>query len=447
MSQTLKEGWLSKKGKVVKNWKKRWFVLDGNALSYYEKPGKKHLGTIDLSKATSVDVNNDLKNKNSFKIVLPNVRTYIIVAENEKDCSDWMNILKSCINKKAPEKKNVKNTPQSEHHYSLDDFTCIKVLGRGSFGKVQLVRCNQNGKLYAMKTMNKKLLEESDQVHATIIERDILLQINFPFLVSARYSFQTPEKVFLVLDYVSGGDLFNRIREEEYFNENRTRLYAAEICLALEYLHSLGYVYRDIKSDNFLIDTEGHIKLTDFGLTKNCMNKASDTTTTFCGTPDYMAPEMILDKPYTKDVDWWGYGVLVYEMLVGITPFYDDNPNNVYRSIVYDEPEYPNRMSQTARNFISRLLVKDPTKRLGYGEEDAAAIKKDPFFAGLNWEEVLNKRIEPEWIPKIQSETDTSNFDPRFTAENTGFSFEPGTVAPETQATFQGFTLTNPEDK
>lgn len=448
MSSQTKEGYLTKLGKVVKNWKKRWFVLDGTQLSYYEKPGKKQLGTIDLSKAIQVQINDDPKKENSFKIIIPNYRTYVIFADSQQECEDWVNALNKIIKPEAttPTTDTTKQAaPSDHHHYSADDFTLIRVLGRGSFGKVQLVRCKQNGKLYAMKTMNKKLLEESDQVQATILERNILLQINYPFLVSARYTFQNAQKIFLVLDYVSGGDLFNRIREEEYFNESRACLYAAEIALALGYLHKLGYVYRDIKSDNILIDNEGHLKITDFGLTKNRMKKASDTTTTFCGTPDYMAPEMILDQPYTKDVDWWGFGVLVFEMLTGITPFYDDSQNAMYRSIVNDEPSYPLRMSKKAKSFIGRLLQKDPNKRLGHGDADVEDIKKDPFFSELNWDDVLNKKIKPEWIPKIKNEIDTSNFDSRFTEENAAISYEPGTVTEETQVTFQGFTLTNPE--
>lgn len=472
MSQNLKEGWLSKKSKVIKNWKRRWFVLDENQLNFYEKPGKKQLGSIPLSNV--VKVKSDSKKENAFNIILSSSKTYNLSSDTQEECADWISSLNYLLEQSSssiqtdiskpqteqPQQRDPEPTEQSEQpqpdqsqqlpaerRYSLEDFTIIKLLGRGSFGKVQLVKQNENGKLYAMKSMHKKLLEGKDQIQATILERNILLQLKHPFITRARYSFQSEKKVFLVLDYVSGGDLHRRIREEDYFNEDRCRLYAAEIALGLGYLHSNGYIYRDIKSSNILIDSDGHIKITDFGFTKSGMEKSTDTTSTFCGTVEYMAPEMILDKPYTKDVDWWGFGILLYEMLVGTTPFYSENPNSVYRAAVMNEPEFPPTVSQKAQNLIVKLLQKEPKKRLGNGENGIEDVKNDPFFDGLDWDDVLNKRIVPQWKPRVKIEPKESPIGlTRGSAHNSSVLFDSESIKEETQLKFRGFSQINFEE-
>ena len=423
-----KEGWLTKEGKKFKSWKRRWFVLNKTQLNYYKTPGTKLLGTIELSKAIKIDVNDE--QSNLFEIFIPNVRTYRLKSDSKEELASWITILKSCIGPRTPPK-----IPRPVHRYCLDDFDKIDELGVGTFGKVSLVRCKRDGKLYAMKTMTKKLLEEYDQIQAIILERNILFEIKHPFLVSAHFSFQSEDKVFLILDYVSGGNMLERIREEDYFNEDRARLYAAEASLALGYLHKIGYIYRDMKSDNVLIGSDGHIKITDFGLIKGQMFRPNDTTSTFCGTVEYIAPETILEKPYTKDVDWWGLGILLYEMLVGRTPFYDENQIEIYKSIVNDEPYYPARVSEKARSFICKLLKKDPSKRLGFGEDDVEAIKRDPFFDGINWDDVVNKRIEPEWVPG--NESVNLELKREFSVS------EHEDVTENTQLAFRGFSLIN----
>ncbi|OHT14359.1 AGC family protein kinase [Tritrichomonas foetus] len=451
-----RSGWMTKQGGVVKNWKKRWFVLRGKELAYYEKPDKKESGVIDLTKAKEITTAPETKKKCALKIVTSG-RTYYCYTDTQNDCDSWIKDLNLAIGIEISKKSLVSSQPTSQkpssqnktfhnddnNKFTLDDFTLIRVLGRGSYGKVQLVRCKRDQKLYAMKTMSKKLLEETDQVEQTIIERDILFSMHHPFLVSAYCCFQTDKKVFMILDYINGGELFGRLQEEGAFNETRARLYAAEIALAIGQLHKLGFIYRDLKPENILIDRDGHLRITDFGLVKAKMTDKS-TTTTFCGTPEYIAPEIITNKPYTKDADWWSYGVLVYEMLNGIPPFYDENTNKMYRMIISEKITFPSHFSDEAVSFLSQLLERDPTRRLGTGPGDIEDIKAHPWFAPLNWNKVLNKEVQPEWVPDIKNEIDTSNFDETFTNEKVQISVEPDSVlSKETQKCFVGFTSKN----
>jgi serine/threonine protein kinase len=260
-------------------------------------------------------------------------------------------------------------------------------------------------------------------------------------LVGAHYTFQTQTKIYLVLDYVPGGELFGRLKEEGRFDEPRTRLYAAEILLGLGHLHKMGLVYRDLKPENILVDAEGHLKITDFGLVKKNLRSPTETTTTFCGTPEYIAPEMLQQRPYTKSVDWWSFGVLVYEMLVGLPPFYDGNTNKMYRAILHDQINFPHHVSPRAEDLISRLLDRDPKARLGASEADAEEIKRHPFFEMLDWDDVMARKVRPQWRPKIATEDDTSHFDAQFTSQaHDATQEEDATVTPETQRAFLNFT-------
>ncbi|KAH0785074.1 AGC family protein kinase [Histomonas meleagridis] len=281
-----------------------------------------------------------------------------------------------------------------------------------------------------------------ENIEQSLTEKNILFQLNHPFLVSAHYSFQTPQKIFIILDYIPGGELFSRLREEGRFSEERVRFYAAEILLGIGYLHKKGYVYRDLKPENILVDYNGHIKITDLGLAKGQMNSDS-TTTTFCGTPEYIAPEMIQQIPYTRSVDWWSYGILLFEMISGLPPFYDENTKKMYHKILTEDIIFPPYFSDEAADLISKLLDRNPSTRLGSSENDAEDIKSHPFFNSINWDDVLNLKYTPEWIPVISSETDTSNFDEEFTKEDAVVSFEDESlIVNETQKAFDGFTCT-----
>jgi serine/threonine protein kinase len=291
--------------------------------------------------------------------------------------------------------------------------------------------------------MEKQLLQETDQVTATITEKQVLFKVTHPFCVSAHATFQTPDLIVMVLDYVAGGELFGRLKEEGKFNENRTRLYAAELALAIGHLHKQGFIYRDLKPENILVDTTGHLKMTDFGLVKSQMNGAAATTTTFCGTPEYIAPEMLQQQPYTKSVDWWSFGILIYEMLAGIPPFYDENTNRMYRRIISEEIAFPSDFPQAGQDLVNALCDRNPATRLGASEDDVEEIKRHPFFGTLVWDKVLKKEYKPEWVPKIKNDQDTQFFDPEAEDGDGAEETTPGIVLATTQEQFQGFTCTD----
>ncbi|KAJ3374877.1 AGC/AKT protein kinase [Allomyces macrogynus ATCC 38327] len=297
---------------------------------------------------------------------------------------------------------------------SAADFDLLKVVGKGSFGKVLQVRKKDTGRIYAMKILNKKDIIARQEVAHTLSERNVLVQANSPFLVGLKFSFQTADKLYLVLDYMNGGELFYHLQNEQVFSEHRAKFYTAELVLALEHLHRHGIVYRDLKPENVLLDSTGHVALTDFGLCKENLYDA--TTNTFCGTAEYLAPEVLQGTGYGRAVDWWSLGILLYEMTAGIPPFYSDNTNLMYNKILFEEIQFPPGFSPEAQSLIRALLERDPRGRLGSGADDADAIKAHPFFADIDWHQLRKKQIRPPFKPHVESETDTSNFDPAFTS-------------------------------
>jgi RAC serine/threonine-protein kinase len=430
----LKSGWLTKQGGFIKTWRRRWFELKGGTLYYYKEPDEKVRGTIAIDSARRIERAPECSKQPAFKIDVPKQRVFYIYGDSEEVVEEWIKVLQSAQRGESAKEKS---------QICEKDFEKIRVIGRGTYGKVSLVRHIKTGKIYAMKVMSKRLLEEYDQIEQILTERNVLLKTEFPFLVSAHYTFQTEEKIFMVIDYVPGGELFSRLKEEHKFSEGRAMLYAAEILLGIGHLHSLGFVYRDLKPENILVDAEGHLKITDFGLVKGKMS-ASVTTSTFCGTPEYIAPEILQQLPYTKAVDWWSFGILLFEMLTGFPPFYDDNMTKMYRSIINDPISYPHYISPNAVNLLTRLLEKNPAQRLGSSERGVEEIKEHPFFASVDWDDVLNKRTKPEWVPKLVNDTDTGNFSEAFTTECVSPSNESGFgVSHETQRNFVGFTCTD----
>jgi serine/threonine protein kinase len=281
-------------------------------------------------------------------------------------------------------------------------------------------------------------------VSQTITEKQVLFKVAFPFCVSAHATFQTPDQIVMILDYVPGGELFGRLKEDGKFGESRARLYAAELALAIGHLHSQGFIYRDLKPENILVDRDGHIKLTDFGLVKSQMTSASSTTTTFCGTPEYIAPEMLQQQPYTKSVDWWSFGILVYEMLAGMPPFYDENTNHMYRRIISENIQFPPDFPRAAKDLVNALCDRNPAVRLGSSERDIEDVKGHPFFASLSWDSVYEKKYTPEWVPLIANEQDTQFFDQEALEGGDDEGVAAGTVVlAATQEQFQGFTCTD----
>ncbi|XP_010226393.1 PREDICTED: serine/threonine-protein kinase N3 [Tinamus guttatus] len=308
--------------------------------------------------------------------------------------------------------------PLRKRAVQVEDFHCIAMLGRGHFGKVLLAQYKATGKLYAIKALKKKDIINRDEIDSLNCEKRIFEVVNssdHPFLVNMFACFQTPHHACFVMEYTPGGDLMMRIHED-IFPEHMARFYTACVVLGLQFLHGKKIVYRDLKLDNLLLDADGFVKIADFGLCKEGMG-FGDHTNTFCGTPEFLAPEVLTDVSYTRAVDWWGLGVLIYEMLVGESPFPGDDEEEVFDSIVNDEVRYPRFLSSEALSIIRKLLRKCPERRLGAGERDAEEIKIQAFFKEIDWDALLARKLKPPFVPTLKAPTDISNFDEEFTSQ------------------------------
>ncbi|KAM9858650.1 serine/threonine-protein kinase N2-like [Aulostomus maculatus] len=306
--------------------------------------------------------------------------------------------------------------PASALKMQMDDLRFISVLGRGHFGKVLLAEFKKTGKLYAIKALKKRDIVMRDEVDSLMSEKRIFEMINastHPFLVNLHGCFQTSDHVCFVMEYLPGGDLMIHIHNN-VFTEAQTRFYSACVLLGLEFLHLNKIIYRDLKLDNLLMDADGFVKITDFGLCKEGMGHG-DRTSTFCGTPEFLAPEVLTDDNYTRAVDWWGMGVLIYEMLVGESPFPGEDEEEVFDSIVNDDVQYSVSLPPDAIAIIQKLLKKNPLKRLGAGERDANELKGEKFYETIDWEALLAKKVTPPFLPSIKESVDVSNFDSEFT--------------------------------
>ncbi|KAJ7307979.1 hypothetical protein JRQ81_008478 [Phrynocephalus forsythii] len=324
----------------------------------------------------------------------------------------------------------------------LDSFTCIAVLGRGHFGKVLLARHKATGKLFAIKALKKHEILSRDDVDSLNCEKHIFEVVNssgHPFLVHLFACFQTPSHVCFVMEYAPGGDLMMRISIAN-FPEPMTRFYAACVALGIQFLHEKKIIYRDLKMDNLLLDAEGFVKIGDFGLCKEGIG-FGDRTSTFCGTPEFLAPEVLTDPSYTRAVDWWGLGVLIFEMLVGESPFPGDNEEEVFDCIITEDVRYPRFLSGLATSLLCKLLQKCPERRLGAGIDDAEEIKTHPFFKEIDWGALLARRSRPLFVPPLREATDVGNFDKAFTSQEAILT-PPDYLPPLTlkdQAKFQDF--------
>lgn len=270
-----------------------------------------------------------------------------------------------------------------------------------------MVRLRSTGKYYAMKVLRKNDVVKMKQVEHTVNEKLILEQLEFPFLVSMLGTFQDSNNIYFVLEYIQGGELFSYLRRCGRFHNNVARFYAAEVTLAFEYLHSKDVIYRDLKPENLLIDASGHIKITDFGFAKN----VPDVTWTLCGTPDYLAPEIIQSKGYGRAVDWWALGVLIYEMLAGHPPFYDEDHFKLYEKILICKPRFPSHFDPLAKDLVKRILTPDLSKRYGNLKGGSSDIKRHKWFVGLDWDQLVNLQIPAPYLPPSKGDGDTSNFD------------------------------------
>ncbi|KAI0754912.1 hypothetical protein C8Q80DRAFT_1216700 [Daedaleopsis nitida] len=323
----------------------------------------------------------------------------------------------------------------------LDDFNFLAVLGKGNFGKVMLAEEKKTSSLYAIKVLKKEFIIDNDEVESTRSEKRVFLAAareRHPFLLGLHSCFQTETRVYFVMEYVSGGDLMLHIQRKQ-FSLRQAKFYASEVLLALEYFHANGIIYRDLKLDNILLTLDGHVKVADYGLCKEEMWFGS-TTSTFCGTPEFMAPEILLEQRYGRAVDWWAFGVLMYEMLLGQSPFRGDDEDEIFDAILEDEPLYPITMPRDAVSILQKLLTRDPSRRLGSGKGDAEEIKRHPFFKDVSFDDVLHKRIPPPYFPTINGSADTSNFDEEFTKEQPTLTPVHTQLSSRDQAEFNGFS-------
>eukprot|EP00096_Caligus_rogercresseyi_P002679 TRINITY_DN14911_c0_g1_i1.p1 TRINITY_DN14911_c0_g1~~TRINITY_DN14911_c0_g1_i1.p1 ORF type:complete len:393 (+),score=117.57 TRINITY_DN14911_c0_g1_i1:425-1603(+) len=326
------------------------------------------------------------------------------------------------------------------------DFKVLKFLGKGTYGKVyQVAMKTPERPIFAMKAVRKGEIQdsESDILH-TRTERDVLTSTNHPFIVKMHYAFETKSKVYLIQEFLRGGELFSRIEKETMFLEDVATFYLCEIILALEYLHGLDIIYRDLKSENILLTRDGHIKLIDFGLSK--MGITPDVSTkTFCGTVEYMAPEVIGRQGHGKAADWWSLGAFAFDILNGFTPFQSHNRQKLFEKIKKSTVKFPAYMTPDAKDFIRKLLRKCQVKRLG--SNGGSEVRNHPFFRDIDWDKVYNRLYKPPYEPSAVSDEDVSEFDTRFTSRSPRESIDSSLEDSfdEEDALFKDFGYVEPE--
>lgn len=294
-----------------------------------------------------------------------------------------------------------------QKNLTLEQFEVGVTLGTGSFGRVRFATHKETNTYWAIKMLRKAEVVRLQQVEHILSEKSILLCLDHPFIVNFAGAFQDKKMLYMVLEYVCGGEIFSYLRESGRFDQKTARFYAAQVVLIFEYLHRLNFIYRDLKPENLLIDAEGFLKITDFGFAKCVTFK----TYTLCGTPEYIAPEVLLNKGHGKGVDWWSLGVFLYEMLFGHPPFCDDDPMAIYRQILSGKFSLPTFFDRSAKSLIKKLLTADLTKRYGCMKNGAEDVKNHSFFAGINWEDLYARKVTPFIIPNVTTATDTSNFE------------------------------------
>ncbi|XP_034245062.1 atypical protein kinase C isoform X2 [Thrips palmi] len=345
--------------------------------------------------------------------------------------------------------------PGTQRQYSIIDFDLIRVIGRGSYAKVLMVELKKTKRIYAMKVIKKALVTDDEDIDWVQTEKHVFeTASNHPFLVGLHSCFQTPSRLFFVIEFVRGGDLMFHMQRQRRLPEEHARFYSAEISLALNFLHEKGIIYRDLKLDNVLLDHEGHIKLTDYGMCKEGI-RPGDTTSTFCGTPNYIAPEILRGEDYGFSVDWWALGVLLYEMLAGRSPFdiagASENPDQntedyLFQVILEKTIRIPRSLSVKAASVLKGFLNKNPIDRLGcHRETGFQDITGHAFFKSIDWEALECRQVTPPFSPLVRSDIDSDNFDPQFTCEPAELTpDDPRVIEKIDQTEFEGFEYVNP---
>ncbi|KAK3763215.1 hypothetical protein RRG08_052550 [Elysia crispata] len=297
--------------------------------------------------------------------------------------------------------------PSDEVHHRATNSEVLELGGTGTFGRVVLTRHKEDKSYSALKVMAISQvikLKQEDHIKA---EKSILSCISHPFIVNLTWWHKDQTFLYMLMEYVPGGELFSYLRSAGRFSSAAGNFFASEIIVALDYLHSKSIVYRDLKPENLLLDRDGHLKITDFGFAKI----VDDRTWTLCGTPEYLAPEIILSKGHNKAVDWWSLGILIYEMLVGYPPYYAENPFGIYEKIIAGKTEWPRHIDLVAKDLIKKLLIPDRTRRLGNMKNGSEDIKRHKWFKGQDWDDVLNRKLQPPIVPQLAHEGDTTNFE------------------------------------
>lgn len=459
-AEIVKQGWLLKRGEYIKNWRPRWFQLksDGSFRGYKTGPPAPSDGPVNIfdvagSVISFVDPKKTGKSKKGesqkfgFMIRFMQMTRFIersFHTESAEERQEWVDaytkvqadLSSSASAKSAAEADATAAGGETKKEYTLKDFDMQAVLGKGTFGKVMLAKEKATGELWAIKVLKKDVILAKDEVTHTMTENQVLQSTQHPFLTGLKCSFQTPELLIFVMEYVNGGELFFHLSREKIFDEPRTRFYIGQISLAMTYLHDRGIIYRDLKLENLLLDNKGNIKITDFGLCKEEI-QYGDSTSTFCGTPEYLAPEVLEDNDYGRPVDWWGVGVVMYEMICGHLPFYNKDHEVLFDLILHEEIRLPSKLSANAKDILSQLLQKDPRKRLGGGERDGRDVQEHPFFFQMDFDKLYRLEIPAPFVPEIKAADDTSNFDTMFTSEAPRISPTDEGAAAEAQEAFQ----------
>uniref|UniRef100_H3D250 Ribosomal protein S6 kinase n=1 Tax=Tetraodon nigroviridis TaxID=99883 RepID=H3D250_TETNG len=362
--------------------------------------------------------------------------------EYMEQCSSFDFYMEDCEKFEISENSVNKGTEQIRP----ECFELLKVLGKGGYGKVFQVRKVSgvtSGKIFAMKVLKKAMIVRNakDTAH-TKAERNILEEVKHPFIVDLIYAFQTGGKLYLILEYLSGGELFMQLEREGIFMEDTACFYLAEISMALGHLHQKGIIYRDLKPENIMLNNDGHVKLTDFGLCKESIHDGT-VTHTFCGTIEYMAPEILM-RGHNRAVDWWSLGALMYDMLTGAPPFTGENRKKTIDKILKCKLSLPPYLTQEARDLLKKLLRRNASLRLGAGPGDAAEVQAHPFFRHVNWDDLLAHKVEPPFKPFLQSADDASQFDSKFTSQTPVDSPDDSALSESANQVFLGFTYVAP---